>query len=208
VPGHTFDDYRLYDAAKLIPAGSDFVFAMHYTPNGKQLTDLPRIGFTVAKTVPKREHITFATSSPTDAKSFAIPPNDPNWKSPDMQGVFQQNAELVWMSPHMHVRGKDMIYTLVFPGGRLETVLSVPRYDFNWQIGYALAEPIRMPKSTRMIVTAHFDNSRANRANPNPDRTVYYGEMSWEEMMLPFFSVVVEREHQGPIFKIDASNSN
>jgi len=95
VPGHTFDDYRLYNSAKLIPAGSDIVFQMHYTPNGKEATDLPRIGFTVAKTAPEREYLTLFATSPQDPKSFAIPPNDPNWKSPDAQGIFQQNVELV-----------------------------------------------------------------------------------------------------------------
>jgi hypothetical protein len=193
VPGHNVEDYRLYGAAKLIPAGSDFVFTLHYTPNGRELTDVPRIGFTVAKTPPEREYRTLGTSAPTDAKSFSIPPNDSNWKSPNMLGTFQQDAELVWMSPHMHVRGKDMTYTLIFPDGRREIVLSVPRYDFNWQLGYALATPIKVPKGTKMVVTAHFDNSSGNRFNPNPNRAVYYGEMSWEEMMFPFFSVVVER---------------
>ena len=122
-----------------------------------------------------------------------------------MEGTFLQDAELVWMSPHMHLRGKDMTYTLIYPDGRPETVLSVPRYDFNWQLGYALAEPIRVPKGTRMVVTAHFDNSSANRFNPNPTRTVYYGEMSWEEMMAPFFSVVVDRgATRNPIFKTES----
>jgi hypothetical protein len=93
-------------AAKLIPAGSDLVFTLHYTPNGKELTDVPRIGFTVATTPPDREYRLFGLSSPTDAKSFSIPPDDPNWKSPNMEGTFQQDIELVWMSPHMHLRGK------------------------------------------------------------------------------------------------------
>jgi len=193
VPGHALEDYGLYNAAKLIPAGSDIVFALHYTPNGKELTDRPRVAFTVAKNEPQREYRTFGTSSPSDAKSFAIPPNDGNWKSPNMEGTFLQDAELVWMSPHMHLRGKDMTYTLIYPDGRREIVLNVPRYDFNWQLGYAVADPIKVPKGTRMVVTAHFDNSSANRFNPNPNRTVYYGEMSWEEMMFPFFGVVVDR---------------
>ena len=205
VPGHALEDYGTYNAAKLIPAGSDIVFALHYTPNGKELTDLPRVGFTLAKSELHREYRTVLTSSPSDATSFAIPPNDPNWRSPNMEGTFLQDAELVWMSPHMHLRGKDMTYTLIYPDGRPETVLSVPRYDFNWQLGYALAEPIKVPKGTRMVVTAHFDNSSANRFNPNPTRTVYYGEMSWEEMMAPFFSVVVDRgATRNPIFKTES----
>jgi hypothetical protein len=192
VPGHATEDYGAFNAAKLIPAGNDIVLALHYTPNGKELTDLPRVGFTLAKTQPKREYVSLGTSSPSSAKQFAIPPNEPNWQSPNMEGTFLRDAELVWMSPHMHLRGKDMTYSLIYPDGRRQTVLNVPRYDFNWQLGYALAEPIKVPKGTRMVVTAHFDNSRSNRFNPNPDRVVYYGEMSWEEMMFPFFSVVVD----------------
>ena len=94
------------------------------------------------------------------------------------------------MLPHMHARGKDMTYTLEYPDGRKEVVLNVSRYDFNWQLGYQTS--IQIPKGTRLRVDAHFDNSANNPANPNPNRTVYYGEMTWEEMMLGFFSVVVD----------------
>jgi hypothetical protein len=69
----------------------------------------------------------------------------------------------------------------------------VPRYDFNWQLGYDLATPIKVPKGTKLTVTAHFDNSANNKFNPDPNRTVYYGDMTWEEMMFPFFSVVVDK---------------
>jgi hypothetical protein len=98
------------------------------------------------------------------------------------------------MFPHMHVRGKEMTYRFVYPDGRTETILSVPRYDFNWQLGYDLATPIKVPKGTKLTVTAHFDNSANNKFNPDPSRTVYYGDMTWEEMMFPFFSVVVDKD--------------
>jgi len=94
----------------------------------------------------------------------------------------------------MHVRGKDMTYKLAYPDGRTETLLNVPRYDFNWQLGYEVAAPIRVPKGSRLTVTAHFDNSANNKFNPDPNRTVYYGDMTWEEMMFPFFSVVVDKD--------------
>jgi hypothetical protein len=86
-----------------------------------------------------------------------------------------------------------MTYKFVYPDGRTETLLSVPRYDFNWQLGYHLATPIKIPKGTKLTVTAHFDNSANNKFNPDPSRTVYYGDMTWEEMMYPFFSVVVDK---------------
>jgi hypothetical protein len=192
VPGHSTEDYRIYGAAKLIKADTDIVFQVHYTPNGKDVTDRPRIGFTVAKQAPKRLYLSFGMSAPSDAKHFAIPPNDPDWESPPAEAEFTADAELVWMFPHMHVRGKDMTYRLIYPDGRTETILSVPHYDFNWQLGYDLAQPIKVPKGTRLVVTAHYDNSVNNKFNPDPNRTVYYGDMTWEEMMFPFYSVIVD----------------
>src|SRR5262249_48281806 len=117
--------------------------------------------------------------------------NDGNWMSPAAEGEFAWDAELVFMMPHMHLRGKDMTYTLEYPDGRKEVVLSVPHYDFKWQIGYNTS--IKVTKGTNLRVDAHFDNSANNKFNPNPNKTVYYGEMTWEEMMFPFFGVVVER---------------
>jgi hypothetical protein len=84
-----------------------------------------------------------------------------------------------------------MTYTLVYPDGKQETVLSVPRYDFNWQLGYNTS--IKVPKGTKLHVDAHYDNSANNKWNPNPNKTVYYGEMTWEEMMFPFFGVVIDK---------------
>jgi hypothetical protein len=193
VPGQFTQDYRVFQAAKLIKAGTDIVFQMHYTPIGKEVVDRPRLGFTVAKAPPERTYLTIGTSAPSDAKHFAIPPNNPNWESPPMVAEFLADVELVNMFPHMHVRGKDMTYTLTYPSGETETILSVPRYDFNWQLGYDVAKPVRIPKGTRMKVTAHFDNSANNKFNPDPNQTVYYGDMTWEEMMFPFFSVTVDK---------------
>jgi hypothetical protein len=101
-------------------------------------------------------------------------------------------VELVEFMPHMHVRGKTMTYRLVYPDGREEIPLSVPKYDFNWQLLYQPKRPIRIPKGTKMFVDAYYDNSRANRHNPNPERTVYLGRMTWEEMMAPFFGVLID----------------
>jgi hypothetical protein len=92
----------------------------------------------------------------------------------------------------MHFRGKNMTYTLEYPDGTKQVVLNVPRYDFNWQLGYNTS--IHVPKGTKLHVDAHFDNSANNKFNPNPNKTVYYGTMTWEEMMFPFFGVVVDRD--------------
>ena len=191
VPGNIAADYRPFEAAKLVRAGSDIVLNLHYTPNGKAVSDRVQLGYTVAKEPPQRRYVSLSHTAPTNPKLFAIPPNDPNWQSPPAEATFNEDVELVFMMPHMHSRGKDMTYTLDYPDGRKEIALHVPRYDFNWQLGYYTS--IQVPKGTKLRVDAHFDNSRNNPANPNPDRTVYYGEMTWEEMMLPFFGVVVDK---------------
>jgi Copper type II ascorbate-dependent monooxygenase, C-terminal domain len=193
VPGQRTQDYRIHNAAKLIKANADIVFQVHYTPNGTDVTDRPRIGFTVAKAPPEHIFVSLGMSAPSDAAHFAIPPNDGNWESPAAEAEFAQDAELVAMFPHMHVRGKDMTYKLIYPDGRTETILNVPHYDFNWQLVYEVAQPIKVPKGTKLVVTAHFDNSVNNKFNPDPSRTVYYGDMTWEEMMYPFYSVVVDK---------------
>jgi hypothetical protein len=194
VPGRASEDYRPYNAGKLIKAGTDIVFQVHYTPNGTAVTDRPRIGFTVSKAPPQRRYVTLMISPPSDANIFAIPPNESNWESPIAEATFRMDADLVWMSPHMHVRGKDMTYQLVHPSSQTETILSVPRYDFNWQLGYEFEQPLKVAKGTDIVVTAHYDNSTNNKFNPDPNRTVYYGEMVWEEMMHAFFSVVVPKD--------------
>jgi hypothetical protein len=191
LPGNVAADYRPLNAAKLIPAGYDIVFNVHYTPNGTAVTDHVKIGFTVAKEPPRRRYVSLLISAPTDPKIFAIPPNDGNWLSPPAVATFSQDVELVYMMPHMHVRGKDTTWTLEYPDGSRQVVLDVPHYDFNWQLGYDTS--IKVPKGTRLHVDAHYDNSVNNKFNPNPNRTVYYGQMTWEEMMSPFFGVVVDR---------------
>jgi hypothetical protein len=190
VPGRPADDYRPFGAGKLVPAGSDISFQVHYTPIGKEVVDRPLIGFTVADRPPAKRWMSYGIVG--GGNSFAIPPNEPNYKSPPFDLEFMADAELVEFMPHMHVRGKDMTYHLVYPDGRDEIVLSVPKYDFNWQLLYHPAKPLRVLKGTKMYVEAHYDNSTANRANPNPNRTVYLGRMTWEEMMAPFFGVLID----------------
>jgi hypothetical protein len=194
VPGFRAMDYRVQHAAQLIPAGTDLVIQLHYTPNGKETIDVTRIGFTLTKEPPRRRFITYSPQPPaiSDRKIFRIPAGDPNWSSPPVDGVFQVDAELVWFLPHMHLRGKDMTYSLTYPDGKSEIVLSVPKYDFAWQTGYDVASPISVTKGTRLHVDAHYDNSVNNLANPDAAQDVYGGTQTWEEMMVPFFGVVVD----------------
>lgn len=191
VPGRALSDFRPYHAALLVPAGYDLSWTIHYTPNGTELTDRPEIGLTVAKTEP--EHLLIESFGGTDPAKFAIPPNDGNYAPAPSEATFLVDAELVWMSPHMHLRGKDMTYKLIFPDGKEQVILNVPHYDFNWQLGYSLDEPIKVPKGSKLIVSGHYDNSANNKFNPDPSRTVYQGNMTWEEMFAPFFAIVVDK---------------
>ncbi len=169
-----------------VPAGSKLLFEMHYTPNGRQQTDRSYIGvrFTDKEKVSKllTGHIAIETK-------FAIPPG-----ASDHQVVAAWKAKrdelLLSMTPHMHLRGKSFRYEAVYPDGKQEILLDVPKYDFNWQLKYILAEPKLLPKGTRIICTAVFDNSEANPANPDPTREVRWGDQSWDEMMIGFLDTV------------------
>lgn len=191
VPGTQFEDYRPFGAGKLVPAGTDVQFRMHYTANGKtEVIDRPQLGFTVANAPPARQYVNYIINSRQEPAVFAIPPNDPDWQAPLSEATFQEDVDLVWMMSHMHFRGKDMTYQLTYPDGRKETLLRIQNYDYNWQLGYQV-KPVRIPKGTKITVIAHYDNSPNNRANPDPNRTVYWGDQAWEEMMSPFFAVIV-----------------
>jgi hypothetical protein len=192
VPGAAPADYRLHDAAKLIPAGSDLLVQMHYTPKGHAATDRTMIGFTLAHAEPARRFITVNPTALRDSAHFHIPPGDPGWET-HTEVVFNQDAQLVWFLPHMHLRGKDMTYRLIYPGGESQTLLSV-KWDFDWQFAYDASTPISVPKGARMEVTAHFDNSSNNKLNPNPLREVFWGDQTWEEMMVPWFGVLVPND--------------
>lgn len=122
---------------------------------------------------------------------FAIPPHEENYKAPTFETEIRSDATLVWMWPHMHLRGKDVTYTLVLPDSTERIVLRVPRYDFNWQLAYLTSVPV--PAGSRLRVEAHYDNSTRNPANPDPSTWVYNGNQSWEEMFTPAFGLVVEQ---------------
>jgi len=120
-----------------------------------------------------------------------IPAGATSWETKG-ELTFTQDAELVWFMPHMHLRGKDMTFHLIYPDGREEDVLSA-KFNFNWQLGYEVKTPIKIPQGTKMIVTAHHDNSASNVMNPTPDSAALWGEMTAQEMMLPWFGVLVDR---------------
>jgi hypothetical protein len=173
--------------AKLIKAGSDIVLEVHYTPNGKATSDQARLGLIFAKETPKERVLTLSAVNGT----FRIPPGDPNYRV-DATFEVPREVKLVGLHPHMHTRGKDFEYRLVFPNGETQTILKVPTYNWHWQLWYNLAEPIILPKGTKIECTAHFDNSPNNPENPDPTKTVIWGQQNWDEMMVGFFNLVFD----------------
>ena len=170
--------------AKLIKAGSDIVLEVHYTPTGKATTDRTRVGIVFAKEPPKDRVLTLSASNGT----FKIPPGDPNHRV-DASFEVRRDVKLASLHPHMHMRGKDFEYRLVFPNGETRTILRVPAYNWRWQLWYNLAEPIALPTGTKIECTAHFDNSPNNPENPDPTKAVIWGQQSWDEMMVGFFNL-------------------
>jgi hypothetical protein len=175
--------------AKRIAAGSTLIFQVHYTTNGKPGRDRSKIGLVFAKEPPQREIRTGLIAN----AAFAIPPGADN-HAVEAEATFSADVKIHSMHPHMHLRGKDMTYTATYPDGRREILLRVPKYDFGWQTDYWLAQPLLLPKGTKVHVAAHFDNSPANRANPDPKATVRWGDQTWEEMMIGFFTYTVESD--------------
>lgn len=169
---------------KLLRKGSDIVFEIHYTPAGKQVADSSELGlyFTSA---PPRERV--LTITPADS-NLDIPPGDPHYVS-KVSATFEREVELISLQPHMHFRGKAFTVTAQYPDGRSEALLHVPRYDFNWQTTYFLDRPAKLPKGTRLDYTAVFDNSPNNPANPDPKKSVQWGDQSFEEMNIGFTEV-------------------
>jgi hypothetical protein len=172
--------------AKLIKAGSDFVFQMHYTANGKAGVDRSRVGVVFAKEPPKERVYTAAATN----DKFEIPAGDANYEV-ESDVTLQEQALLVDLMPHMHLRGKDFIFTAFYPTGESEVLLRVPKYDFSWQLFYYLTEQKVLPAGTRVHCVAHFDNSPNNPANPDASQAVRWGDQSWEEMMIGWFDVAM-----------------
>jgi len=174
--------------AKRIPAGSKLVFQMHYTPIGTEQIDLTKVGlvFTEQKNV---KHIVRTVSASTH--KIEIPPGAENYKLEVTSGKQRRETLLLSMMPHMHLRGKSFRYEARYPDGKTETLLDVPRYDFNWQTSYRLTNIKRLPAGTQIHCVAHYDNSENNLANPDPTKTIRYGEQTWEEMMFGFYDIAV-----------------
>lgn len=177
-----------------IPAGSELVWQIHYTPTGKPETDRCELGLVL---YPESE------PPPLDAKTLAvsngdllIPAGAANFPH-EASHTFAQDGLVLALAPHMHLRGKDFTFTAIFPDRRREILLHVPRYDFAWNTTYRLAQPLRVPKGTRIHCVGHFDNSAANPNNPDPARAVPWGEQTWDEMMIGWIDYVPDPPADG-----------
>jgi hypothetical protein len=172
--------------AKLIPAGSDLVFQVHYTANGHEGLDRSKVGFVFANGIPVKRVLSVGAAS----GGFVIPAGDANYRVSG-SSTLAVDCELIQVYPHMHLRGKSMTLWATLPTGERTEVLRVPHYDFNWQMIYELRAPTLLPKGTILKADASFDNSANNPYNPDPKSEVRWGDQSWQEMMVGFFDVAV-----------------
>ncbi|MBI3651697.1 MAG: thiol-disulfide isomerase [Acidobacteria bacterium] len=176
--------------AKLVKAGSVLVFQMHYTTNGTAQKDQTSIGLIFAKTPVQKMQAGGAAMN----RSFVIPPGDANF-SVVSRYTFKQDSHITDLMPHMHLRGKDFEYKLIYPDGTSQILLAVPRWDFNWQTRYELAAPIAAPQGSRVECVAHFDNSTKNKWNPDATKAVRWGQQTWEEMMIGFVGFTLDDQN-------------
>ncbi len=180
VPGNSSRIYPDGFARKL-PAGATVRFQIHYTPTGKATEDQLRMGLIFAKEAPRFAMHTAAVANP----KLLIPPGDANHVEVGQHAVSAPLNVTAFMA-HMHVRGKAFRFDLVGPDGKTETLLDIPRYDFNWQLRYELKEPRVIPRGSTVKITAVYDNSPANKANPDPTKTVRWGQQTYDEMMIGY----------------------
>ena len=216
VPGGNFQQFRA-GAGKRIPTQGYIAWGLHYTPVGKPVLDRTRVGLwfqqemtheiveistgrtthlVQGKQLVDDEFTPVRTSGVGNAGFPAIPvipPHTKNWAITAIR-AFQDDTTLYVLWPHMHTRGKEMTYVLTYPDGREQVLLSVPSYDFNWQIFYELKEPLKIPAGSTIKTIGSYDNSAANKWNPAPQKEVYWSEQSWDEMYVGFLDVSIDKQ--------------
>ena len=177
-----------------LPKGATFNFEVHYTPDGQPRTDVTEIGLYEAKEKPKMQFEVRAAHT----RELDIPPGQSEARHAATY-FFRRDAMLYGLAPHMHVRGSSFKFELMTPDGKRESLLSVPSYDFNWQTGYVLAKPRRIPAGSWMLCTGAFDNSAKNPHNPDATKRVTWGPQTWNEMFMGFMDVadIVEEADSG-----------
>jgi hypothetical protein len=182
-PGRQPDSFQ-DNSGRLIPAGSNLLLQMHYTTSGRETVDATRIGIFLHDEPPKY----VMSGGVAGQRRFMIPPGVKEHKLRGEE-LIERDAYLYEMMPHMHFRGKYMSYSAEFPDGTSKTLLSVPKYDFNWQFKYELEEPLFMPAGTKLIAEGAMDNSDRNLGNPDPTRPVFFGLQTMHEMFFGFTTI-------------------
>jgi len=206
VPGGGYQKFPT-GAVKRISASNVLSWGLHYTPTGKPESDTHRLGLWFSQVPPKHEVLTqrvgqthIAEGVEYGSRGFAggggdipnIPANASDWKITAIT-AFDEDVTLYGMWPHMHLRGKDMMFVATFPDGREQVLLNVPKYDFNWQLQYELVTPVKLPAGSTIKTIGHYDNSIANRYNPAPDKEVFWSEQSWDEMFNGWMEVSIDK---------------
>ncbi len=203
LPGADFQQFAP-GSAKRIRASNALMWEVHYSPDGKPEKDNERIGlwFAPKDKVQKEVHIIRNGSGQHIIENGEvgstqnlppIPPGAADWKITAIQ-PFTQDVTLNTMQPHMHLRGKDMTYVAKYPDGHEEILLSVPKYDFNWQNTYIPTKPIKLPAGTVLETVGHYDNSVRNRVNPMPNRPALWSEQTWDEMYNAWTEITYDSE--------------
>jgi hypothetical protein len=212
-PGKGFERHHPGTAKRILP-GMYFQFNMHYQPSGRVEKDRSRLGLWFAKKPVTHEVLTKGVSDTifiagkelnetrlVNGKEVKvrgripnIPPNVDNWEIGG-EVLIKEAITLYAFAPHMHLRGKDIKYTLIWPDGRQQVLLNVPKFDFNWQLHYELTEPLKIPAGSKLVSLAHYDNSIKNRYNPAPQKEVFWSEQSWDEMFIPWFEYTVDSKN-------------
>ncbi|HSZ17542.1 MAG TPA: cytochrome c [Terracidiphilus sp.] len=219
-PGSTLETYPS-GSAKLLKGGKNMyvIFNIHYQTTGKPEIDRSRIALWFAPTPPEhqlfrvngageamlangKELLTDTPGTKAEGTHVAIPPIQPFEANYELTGVtaYLDPITLYQFHPHAHYRGKDFTYSVVYPDGREQTILTVPRFDHRWQMAYELETPLKLPAGSKLIVTAHYDNSKTKMHNPAPEKAVYFRAMnqSWDEMFTPFIQYTIDDQNLSP----------
>ncbi len=209
-PGKGFEQHYPGTAKRIMP-GMYIQFNMHYQPSGRAEKDRSRLGLWFAKQPVTHEVLTKGVNDTVfiggkelsetrviNGKEIKvrgripnIPPNVDNWEI-SAETMIKEAITLYAFAPHMHLRGKDIKYTLIWPDGRQQVLLNVPKFDFNWQLHYELEKPLKIPAGSKIVALAHYDNSIKNPYNPAPNKEVFWSEQSWDEMFIPWFEYTVD----------------
>lgn len=176
---------------RVIPQGSKLHFQLHYTTNGKAQSDRSTVGLYYTDQKPENEYLMVGAFNP----NLQIPPHEKRYED-QARYLFDDAAILYTLYPHMHFRGKSMRFTALYPDGRREVLLNVPNYNFNWQRGYIFEKPKEIPARTVIYIDAVWDNSVQNTFNPAPEKTVYWGDFSFDEMLVGYMSFEYKKDRQ------------